>query len=891
MAREHHLVYALNAGGVDPEALSRVDLEKMRLAGEHPVTNLLSKVLGPMAPRPGLEHLGVVTGNAQTRMLAFLRSVGTSYLLCLSAGAMRVMSGGAIVQVPSVATAIATGSWTDVSTSPATAVGGATLSFSGTAMSSAKLRQAVSVASGDQAKVNILRVDVLAGPVFLRVGTTAGGEECLADARLDTGQHKIGVVPGAGTIYIDLRSDDAVLRNVSQIQFESTLIGGTGDLVLTTPWASISAVQKLRCWQSIDSLFVGDGSMQPRVIEHRGAQSWSVVKYKSESGPWVSGSSRISMLPAALVGNFTVTASEAYFKPAHVGALIELTQTGLTVASALNGVGQTSDHITVVGVGASRGFRRIGSGASFVGTVVLERSYQTENPTIWTTTQTFVDGAATFPTTTVVDGEDNVVVHYRWRCTAYTSGSATMTLVFDGGVKTGVARITGYSSPTVVSVETIKVFGSTTDATRQWRIGAWSDASGWPRSPVIHDGRLHWFRGDLDYAGVVDDYYDFDDTTEGDSGSFTRSVGGGGQDGVLWATSVERLIVGTPWLEATIQASSQDEPLTPTQYTVRKRSRNGSADIEPAEYGGGVFFAHRSGRKLFDWTTSNDQALPIDVSRLNPAAYRAGIVRLVTQQQPSTRLFAVMADGTASVLTHDREDKVAAVTQITTGGVIEDLCVLPEADQDDVYLIVSRAGTRRYERLAKEHEQQAAGTCRLLDAHKVLSGSVASISGGVHLANQIVQVYADGRRRPDVTLDGAGAASLGATYARVVYGLGYICTFRSAKLAYAAKLGTALGQTKTIRGAGIVLSTSCMDGIRIGRDAASLEPMPRVIDGLPRSPGQVFPHYDGDLFPINANWDADARFVLSIDSAEGPVTVQAVVLDIETRDGAQSGQG
>src|SRR5690606_15775584 len=128
-----------------------------------------------------------------------------------------------------------------------------------------------------QAKVNILRIVVSAGPVYVRIGTTAGGAELMpsqADAELDVGTHKIGVTPGVATIYIDVSSKDAVTRSVSQIQFESTLIGGAGDLVLPTPWDTMTKIDALRSWNSIDVMFIGDGFGQQRRIEHRGALSW-----------------------------------------------------------------------------------------------------------------------------------------------------------------------------------------------------------------------------------------------------------------------------------------------------------------------------------------------------------------------------------------------------------------------------------------------------------------------------------------------------------------------------------------------------------------------------------------------------------------------------------------
>lgn len=890
--RKHELIYALNAGGVDPEAVARVDLEKMRLAGEHPVANLLPRVLGPATLFPGSEMLTRITGDVETRMKRFVRSIGTSYMLLLSAGEMRVAIDGVIQQVPSVATTIASGSWSDVSTSPATATGGATLSFSGTTTSTARLRQTVSVAGGDQSKVNVLRVVVSAGPVLMRIGTTAGGTEILADAELDTGTHKIGFTPGTGTVYVDVSANDAVTRSVSQIQFESTLLGGAGDFVLPTPWSTIDLVNSLRFYQSIDVLFAGDGASQPRRIEHRGTLSWGIALYKPNDGPFIPGSSRITMTPAATTGNTTLTASEAMFKSGHAGALVEVTQTGKTVSQLFNAADQTSDYVTIIGVDAARYFHRTGVGSSFVGTMVLEQSLDSPEPVTWTTYASYVDGAATFARTQVDDTLDNIKAHYRFRTSAYTSGTATMTLDYASDVQTGVARITSYSSSTVANIEVLVPFGATS-ASRLWRIGDWSDVRGWPRTPVIHDGRMHWFRNDADYASKPDDYAYFNDAMEGDSAPFSRSVGSGGEEGVVWALSQDRLVVGTPAFEAVISASELDEALTPTKYTVRKPSRRGCADIPSVEHDDGLFFVQRSGRRIYEMSIpeSGSKFKSNDVSRLNPAAFRAGVVRLAVQQQPDTRLYAVMSDGSLSIITHERDDKVVAVTtRSIDDALIEDVEVIPNVDQDDVYLIVNRSGVRTYERFASESDQADPDTCALLDGHKVLTGSISSITGATHFAGQAVQVWADGARRADVTLNGSGVGSLGATYARVVYGKRYYGIFRSVKLALAAGLGTALGQTKILHGAGVILSNSCLDGIMVGPDAENLDSMPSYVNGSARTASQFVEHYDADIMPINSQWTTDARIYLKIDSAEGPATVQAIVLDIETKDGASAGK-
>lgn len=249
MARRHEFVYALNAGGVDRESLGRIDLEKMRLAGEHPVKNFIPRVLGPMALRPGLQHLSTL--SEECRMIEFIRDSDTAALLVFGNQIATVYVDGVPVQVANAATAITNptftsggGGWTDVSDTGAGTDGVVTLGVSGSAefiatkYRAAALQQTVSVAGGDQATAHTLRVTVSIGPVFLRIGTSAGGEEVMTETLLLSGTHKLTFTPSAGTIYIRFRSEDPVARYISDCRFEHTALGGAGNLFLPTPWAT-----------------------------------------------------------------------------------------------------------------------------------------------------------------------------------------------------------------------------------------------------------------------------------------------------------------------------------------------------------------------------------------------------------------------------------------------------------------------------------------------------------------------------------------------------------------------------------------------------------------------------------------------------------------------------
>lgn len=909
MARRHEIVYALNAGGVDKEALSRIDLEKLRLAGEHPVKNWLPRVLGPMTLRPGLQNLSSVA--ASSRMVEFIRDTDTTALLVFGNETVTIYRDGSPVQVvnssstivnPTFSAAVG-GGWTDVSDTGAGTDGVAGLGASGTAefiatrYRAAALEQSLAIAAPDQANAHTLRITVERGPVFFRVGTSSNGEQLISEQLLLTGVHKLTFTPNAATIYIRFRSEDPVARYVSDCRFEHTALGGAGNLTLPTPWAT-ARLPYLAWDQSNDVMFIADGTVQPRRIERRGNTSWSITKYQTRNGPLqLPSTDKITLAGSAVVLNGNLTSNIPYFKSSHVGCLFELTHNRSYVLEELTAAEQATRYVTVRGLWSSSTTfddRNLTieldfTTGSFVGTIVLERSTD-PLAEVWSIVDSYT---ATLGATNYNDEQSNLLVHYRWRVQSYTSGYAFAKLDYAAGSTTGLVRVTSFSSSTQVGYEVVTPLASTM-ATPDWRGPVWSDDLGWPRVPRFFDGRLWWFRDDRAYGSITDDYDNYDDNVEGDSGPVLRSVGSKAAGAARWALDMQRLIVGTSDSEQSIRSSSFDEPITPTAFTSRNASNLGCSFVAPCKVDRGAIFAQRSNRRLYEllFSPETNDYTSQDVSRLVPNAFAAGIVDMAVQRQPDTRVYIVLGDGTCVVLTYERDDKVVAFTtfEAAGSGLIEDVAVLPNSDQDDVYFIVNRGGTRYLERLAKEADQRSVSTCALLDAHKVLTGSISSITGGTHLASQTVHVWADGVYRGTKTLNGSGAVSLGATYSRVVYGLSYDAEWLSVKLAYAAQLGAAVGQTKSVRRANLILSNSCLDGLRIGKDSSNTDPMPSYVNGTERTTSQFFTHHDHDLFPIQSEWGVDSRIYVKTSSYAGPVTVQAIALDIETRDGAPRGQ-
>jgi hypothetical protein len=593
------------------------------------------------------------------------------------------------------------------------------------------------------------------------------------------------------------------------------------------------------------------------------------------------------LTPSTYLANGTLTSNLPYFKASHVGTLFELTHNEQHAIEELNGVNQATGKITVRGLFSStKPFddRNFGYGVdmttgTFVGTIALERSTDIDAQ-VWTVVETF---SATVSPTAYNDEQSNLLCHYRLRVTGYTSGYALVNLDYLAGSTTGIVRITAFTNSMSVTYEVMERIGGV-NATDDWRGPMWSDDLGWPRVPKLRDDRLHWFFRDRDFASNVDDYDNYDDSVEGDSGPIIRSVGGE----VRWALSMDRLVIGTSSRVSAIQASDFNEVVTPTSWSVRPGPTLGAGYVPPVQIDDTAIMSDKTGTRLYDVTVPDGAAKlkSSDLSRMLPNGFGSGIVDIAVQRQPDTRVYIVMGDGSCIVLTFEREDKVVAFTTITSAAaLIKDVCILPGERQDEIYFMVDRGGALRLERLGNETDQKSKSTCTLLDGYRVLTGSVSSITGATHMAGWVVNVWADGFDRGTVTLNGSGVAALGATYARVVYGLAYSATFESVKLAYAAQLGSAVGQTKQVKRVSPILSNSVLDGIRIGMDAANADPFPAYIDGAQRTTGQFFTHFDEDSFAIPGRWDADSRIYIKADSNAGPVTIQAIAIDIETREG------
>jgi hypothetical protein len=777
--------------------------------------------------------------------------------------------------------------WDLVNTGSATSsIASGLLSLSALAQGSvSSAKQSFAVSGTDQGVEHALRVVVSQGSVRLRIGSTSGGDEYLTETVIEQGTHSLAFTPTGTPVYVEIFSTAQRVVKVDSCTIESA-----GVMELPTPWG-LSDLRKIRHDQSGDILFLACEGYRQKKIERRATNSWSVVDYLTDDGPFLATqTSDATITPSAIIGDITLTASRPLFRSSHVGALWELTSSGQLAQSDLSAENTFTSAIRVTGISNDRKFGVTRSG-TWTGTVTLQRSF--EGPTtgfVDVTTYT-ANGSVTFD-----DGLDNSEIWYRigFKTGDYTSGTASLTLTYSAGTTTGVVRVLSYSSETSVTASVLSSLGGTS-AMSEWLEGAWSDRRGWPAAVRFFDGRLYWAALDKYWGSVSDDYYSFDIDVEGDSGSIQRNIATGGSvASTRWMLGLQRLIFGTDSSEASARSSSLDEPLTPSNVTIKDASTQGVAPISPVKVDGRGIFVQRSNTRLFE-ISYNSETYDYDsgdITRLNEDIGGDGFLELFVQRQPETYIWSVRADGQCPILLYNTKEEVAGFIRFITDGAsgkVVSGCTLPANGQDAVYLAVERTingSTVHYiEKLAKHSEAVGRTTHLMADSYLTFAGPVTTISGLSHLEGQSVIVWGTqngvtGKIGTAYTVSG-GQITLSAAATNVVVGLPYTWRYKSSKLAYGAEGGTALLQKKKVADFGMLFQNTHPSAFKYGADFDHLISLPRIYKGKPLPANEIIATYDDEAFSFDGVWDTDARLCIE-GYAPYPMTVLGLVLTVET---------
>lgn len=889
-------------GVQDTTALARIDLERMRLAAEEQ-TNFMANATGPGFMRPGLEYLFSITGEAKLKEFVF--GATDAATMVFTDEALRIAVDDVLLTRPAVTAAVSSGTFSASTGWTLTASDGATATISGGYLnltagargSTATATQTLAITETNTE--HALRIVVERGPVLFRLGSTSGGEQYISETSLGTGTHSLAFTPTGANAYIQFKNDDRMLRRVDSITVESS-----GIVSLPTPWDETD-MGLLRFAQSADVVFVACDGYAPYRIERRSSRSWSVVKYVSDDGPFtVIRTRRVKLKSSVTEGNGTLTADGNFFNANHVGALFKLFNEGQVVSYVLGGSGQSTDPIRVTGVydptnnARDRAWEFSISG-TWVADIWAQRSFD-DPETGYVDYRNAAGGSIAAITSNVTDvamedADSNAIIYYRFgiKDGDYTSGSATVSINYQSGGGFGICRVVGYTSATEVDIEVLKPFQNTT-FTADWQEGEWSENRTWPSAVALSDGRLFWSGSDKIWGSVSDGFASFDEELEGDAGPINRSIATGAVNSTQWLLSLQRLIAGTEGSIASAKSSSLDEPITPTNLSIKDTSTTGAAPVDPAKIDARGLFVERSGTAVMEivFDGSSGDYVTTQLSKLTTSIFSSGIKQMAVQRRPDTRVWLVLEDGSCVCCLYEPQQEVLAFIPIETDGDIESVCVLPAANQDRVYFSVSRLGTttRFIEKMALDSEVVPGTLTYTVDSfvrQTVVGSPSTTVSVGVHLAGETVVCWADGAPIESAegtprtfVVNGSGNITVPSAVSEAAAGLAYRARYKSARLAYGAAGGSAMLQKKAVHRVGPVMKDFTRYGIKFGADFTTMYPPPLMVNGEAASAIQTTVR-DEVAFPLGGYWDTDARVCFEINSPY-TATVLGLVMDVES---------
>lgn len=895
---------AFNRGIVSRLGLARSDIKRLAFAAQIQ-KNWMCRVLGSMSLRPGTEHKGESHQNAKAFHIPFVFSIEDKAKIEITNLVLRVWVDDALVTRPTVTTAITNGTfdsnltgWTDADESGATSdwQAGGYMGLTGNGTQFAIRRQEVTVAGANVSVEHALRIVVERGPVTLRVGNASGDDSYVNETELGTGTHSLTLTP-TGNFWVEFKS-----RAKRIILVDSCTIEAAGAMALTAPWEEAD-LSLLRHDQSGDIVYVACDGYQQYKIERRSTRSWSVVVYEPEDGPFRTVNvSTTTIAASATSGNVTLTASKPLFRSQHVGALFQITSVGQTVSASINADNTFTNSIRVTGVTTARGFTVVLSG-TWTATVTLQRSF--DDGASWVDVQTWtVNTSGTFN-----DGLDNQVILYRIgvKTGDFTVGPVEAALAITTGSITGVARLTAFTSSTSVSAEILTDLGGTT-ATEDWAEGRWSDLRGYPSAVALHEGRLAWAGRDQFDLSISDAFDGFDPEFEGDAGPISRSIGAGPVDTINWLLSLQRLLAGGQAAEFSVRSSSLDEPLTPTNFNLKTGSTQGSAPVAAVLVDQSGVMVQRGGTRIYELNFGENGVdyQASHLSALAPSIGAPGIVKIVVQRQPDTRLHFIRSDGTVVLMVFDKLEEVVALLEIetATGDAIEDAVVLPGDpgdEEDHVTYSVRRSingATKRYhEKWAFESQVGDLTVNRQADCFATYSQTASSsITGLTHLAGRTdVVIWDNGKclrtstgAIATFTVSAAGAIT-GITNNGVAYecttgmvGLQYEASYQSARFVeLMEQIQASLVDAQNVKGLGLILADTHAKGLTYGPTLTDSEmrDLPEIHNGAPVDPDTVHEDLSGVVvFP--GTWSEDGRLCLKA-KAPRPATVLAAIAEVE----------
>jgi len=501
-----------------------------------------------------------------------------------------------------------------------------------------------------------------------------------------------------------------------------------------------------------------------------------------------------------------------------------------------------------------------------------------------------------------------------WNFPTVDTGDVGRLVRIKNGGGQGYAKIIANASNTsTVAYADVIVDFTSTSATSTWKLGAFSNTTGFPAFSYFHEDRL-CFGSTTNFPqrfwhSYTAEYENFSPSSTGadavsDVNSFYSSLNSGDVNSLRWATSDEKgLLMGTVSSEWIVKAGSSAAAMSPTNISQKKASNYGSENIAPIQVGKTTLFVQRAGRTLREilYFYDVDGYQSQNLTLLAEHIAGPGFTQLAFQKEPISLLWAVRDDGQLCAMTYERdiESLRAGWSRHIVGGysnsgqtadaIVESVACIPNVaqDADEVWIVVKRyinGRTVRYVEYLNDFydDLDEAEDLVFVDGSVSYDGSPTStVTGLWHLIGQSVSICADGMVLPNQTVPSTASLTLSISASKIHVGLPIRARVKLLRFEAGSANGTAIGKNRATHRAALMLHRTT--GMSIGYDFDSMDEITFRTSSDPMN--EAVPLFTG-IKSLNVSSGHDFENQLCIEQTQplpGMILAIAVQMDLEDR--------
>jgi len=415
--------------------------------------------------------------------------------------------------------------------------------------------------------------------------------------------------------------------------------------------------------------------------------------------------------------------------------------------------------------------------------------------------------------------------------------------------------ITARASTTSVTATISGANASAGTATVNWRLGIWSETTGYPKAAFFFQDRICAGGaetypdkvGTSKSGGYGVDYFLCSPTeangTVNDDNGIVKTLPSKQVNAIQWmAADATGLILGTTGQEWVIRASANNEVITPSNAKPDPVSSIKSASIQPVLAESGLIFIQKARRKVFDMTYSYDldRLKPRDLTLVAEHITKSQVTSMAYQQEPINTVWQTRTDGVLIGQTYYPDENVFGWHRHIIGGsfgsgnaVVESIVVTPSPNgsSDQLTMIVKRtinSVTKRYIEYMTQYYEDETGITNAFQVDCGLTydgASTSTVKGLNHLKGQTVKVMVDGKSHPDLIVGTLSDGSIGVTLAnnvsgsKIHIGLRNVWAIKLMEVEAGGSDGPAQGKTKRIQN--IVLKLLNTLGLSYGTESGT----------------------------------------------------------------------